>query len=73
MQKISYSIGTNPRRRNCSTLYLWRSDKNGLHMVGKFMNHTIAETFAKDFAFPLSDSVQRILSTAQVSGMGGEE
>lgn len=73
MQKVSYSIGTNPGKKNCFTLYLWRSDKNGLHMVAKFMNHTIAETFAKDFAFPLSDSVKRILNTAQVSGMGGKE
>ena len=68
MRKVSYSIGTNPLRKNNSTLYLWRTEKTTSHMVAKFMDHTSAALFANEFEFPLSDEVKRILSTAQVSG-----
>lgn len=69
MRKVSYSIGTNPRKKNNYTLYLWRSEKTTCHTVAKFMDHTSAELFAKEFEFPLSDDVKQILNTAQVSGM----
>lgn len=73
MQKVSYSIGTNPVRKNCDILYLWRIDETGLRIVAKFLDHTAAKNFAEEFDFPLSDNVKRILNTAQVSGMGSKE
>ena len=61
MRKISYCIGTNPMKKNKSTLYLWRTEKTTTHMVATFMDHISAELFAKEFDFPLSDEVERIL------------
>lgn len=69
MEKIAYSIGTNPMKKNNFTLHLWRSEKSTQRMVATFTNHTVAELFAKEFEFPLSDEVKQILNTAQVSGM----
>lgn len=68
MKKVVYSIG--PNKKNSYSLHLWREEKSNLCRVATFANHTVAELFAKEFDFPLSEDVKKILNTAQVSGMG---
>ena len=69
MQEIRYSIGTDPMSKPGSVkLHLWRQDKASFYKVATFNNHTTAEQFAREFNFPLSDSVKKILNTASIIG-----
>lgn len=68
MKKIKYSVGTDPRNRKSLNLALWRDDGKELYKVASFTSHTHAEMFIKDFGFPVSDSVKKILNTVYVSG-----
>ena len=63
MQEIRYSIGTDPMSKPGSVkLHLWRQDKASFHKVATFNNHHTAKQFAKEFDFPLSDSVQTLIN-----------
>lgn len=71
MKKIVYSIGTDPSSKIDNVkLHLWRGEKSTIWKVATFSNHTVAEQFAKEFDFPLSDRVKKILTQAQVTGQG---
>ena len=72
MKQVKYSIGTDPMNRKNFSLYLWRDNGKELMKMAKFSSHTHAEMFAKEFDFPLSDSVLNILSNAQVTGQSIE-
>ena len=63
MKKIAYSVGTDPGNRKSFKLHLWHDDGKSLSKIASFQSHTHAEMFIKEFGFPISESVKRILNT----------
>ena len=58
MKKVTYSIGTDPRRRRSVELYLWREEDGETIRVAKFIGHKAAKIFAKEFDFPLGEYIR---------------
>jgi hypothetical protein len=57
---IKYSLGSGPAR-NSKTVYLWRECSETLEKVATFSSVSAAALFAKEFDFPLSDSVKKLI------------
>ena len=62
LKGIRYTIDIDPMSKPDSVkLHLWRCDHAGFYKVATFNNHYTAGQFAKEFDFPLSDSVKKML------------
>ena len=65
MDRVEYSIGEDYPRcstRKTKSLYLYRQKGSVISTIARFRTIEMAKRFAKDFGFPLSDSVQEIIN-----------
>lgn len=58
---VKYSIGIDPLSKNSTKLHLWRQEKSQIWKVASFKSIQMADKFAKEFDFPLSDSTKQII------------
>lgn len=64
MKTVEYSIGLDWRGKTKS-LYLYRQDDSCVSTIARFVTVSQAELFAKEWGYPLSDTVKEFIERSK--------